>query len=222
MRSLLLVLFALIAGASAGAGIAVALFGGTEGGEVTPSSMPPVAESGQSVKKSPPTSDSGEQFQRLANALLTISGAPLVALSDLTALYVGLPGLVTQLNLKVDTAYGDAAQDIFSAVTYERVRWHKSAAYLVAFGATHGVADTGAEQPKLNVKVGGSLVSTNDSNKGLQLSATPGTWTENSAVEIDTANYSVERGDAIELRCTVSGTNGDADILSVNCIFVSE
>ncbi len=72
MRSLLLVLLALIAGASAGAGIAVAWFGGTAGGEVTHVPIPPVAESGQSNKESLSTSHAGEQFQRLANALLTI------------------------------------------------------------------------------------------------------------------------------------------------------
>jgi hypothetical protein len=160
-------------------------------------------------------------------ASITIAGASL-GVAALSTLYVGSPDMVTQKEFLVDTAYGNTAQDLFSAVTYERHRWDKSAAYLVQFSATHGVIDTGAAQPKLNVRVGavngsgGDLVSTEDMNKGLQLSATAGTWTPSSAVAINTSNYRIARGEEIDLRCTVAGTNGDADMLSVTCVFVSE
>ncbi len=157
-----------------------------------------------------------------ANTLLTISGAPLIAATAITALYVGDPSQVTQMELLVETAYGNTAQDIFSAVTYQRVRWEKGPAYLVSFAATHGVADTGAAQPKINVKVAGNAVSTEDTDKGITLSGTPGTWTANSAVEIDPSYYDIDRGDAIDIRCTEAGTNGDADILSVQLVFVYE
>jgi hypothetical protein len=155
-----------------------------------------------------------------ANALLTIAGAPLVVASPITALHVGTPEMVTQIDFVTD--WGSGVEDLFASVTYERHRWGKSAAYLVQFSATQGVADTGAEQPKLNVKVNGSVVSTNDTSKGLQLSATPGTWTDSSAIAIDTTTYKIERGEAIDLRCTVAGTNGDASVLSVTLVFVSE
>jgi hypothetical protein len=157
-----------------------------------------------------------------ANSLITIAGAPLVVLSSITALYVGTPDMVTQMDFLVEDTYGDAAQDIFSAISYERHRWGKSAAYLVQFSAAHGVVDTGAAQPKLNVKINDIIVSTNDVSRGLQLSAVAGTWTDSSEIAIDTATYKIERGEAIELRCTAAGTNGDADVLSVTCIFVSE
>lgn len=157
-----------------------------------------------------------------ANALITIAGAPLVVLSSITALYVGTPDMVTQMDFLVEDTYGDDVQDIFSAISYERHRWGKSAAYLVQFSAAHGVVDTGASQPKLNVKINDIIVSTEDASRGLQLSAVAGTWTNSSAVAIDTRYYKIERGKAIELRCTAAGTNGDADVLSVTCIFVSE
>ena len=160
-----------------------------------------------------------------ANALLTIAGATLATgggANDLTALYAGTPERVVNVEYFVGTAYGGAVQDIFSAVTYERHKWQHADAYLVAFGATNGVADTGVAQPKVNVKVAGNLVSTSDSNKGISVSATPGTWTDNTAVDISTTNYDIARGDAIDIRCTEAGTNGDADCLSVSLVFVLE
>ena len=155
-----------------------------------------------------------------ANVSITIAGAPLSA--DVTALYVGLPSMVVQREFFIDTAFGDAVQDILADVVYRRVRWDLGKAYLVAFSATLGVADTGAAQPKINVKAGANLVSTADTNKGLQVSATPGTWTDSSAVAISTTNYAVDRNEAIDIRCTEAGTNGDADCLSVNILFVFE
>ncbi len=162
-----------------------------------------------------------------ANALLTIAGATLATgggTNDLTALYAGKPERVINLEYFVTTAYGNAVQDIFSAVTYERHKWQHADAYLVTFGATNGVADTGAAQPKVNVKIAGNLISTDDSSKGISLSATPGTWTDNGAVaiKITSQEYNIERGDAIDIRCTEAGTNGDADCLSVSLVFVLE
>jgi len=157
-----------------------------------------------------------------ANAQITIAGATLNGGVSLTALYAGRPERVIQKNLFVGTDAFDAVQDVFSGVTYEYHRWELADAYLVGYSGTLGVADTGASQPKVNVKVDGSLVGTQDSNKGITLSATPGGWIANTAIQISPSNYKIERGDAIDIRCTEAGTNGDADCLSLNLIFVLE
>ena len=159
-----------------------------------------------------------------ANSQITIAGATLSGGVALTALYAGRPERVIQKNLFVGTDAFDAVQDVFSTVTYEYQRWELADAYLVSFAGTLGVADTGASQPKVNVKVGGNLIGTQDSNKGITLSATPGGWIASTAVAISTtnSNYKIERGDAIDIRCTEAGTNGDADCLSLNLIFVLE
>jgi hypothetical protein len=156
----------------------------------------------------------------VTNTSITIAGAPMSA--TISNLFVGLPSQVHQAKFWVDTAWGGSIQDIFADVTKERHRWNLGKAYLVSFAATSGVADTGASEPKLNVKIDGSLVSTYDSNNGIQLSGTAGTWTDNDAVSVNTTNYVVNRGDAIDLRCTAAGTNGDADCLSVELLFVFE
>jgi len=154
-----------------------------------------------------------------ANASMTVAGAPLDVGHDLTALEIGTPAQVVAMDLKVAGTYADNAEDILAAEGNQYVRWRRSAAYLVAISATHKTADTGAAQPKLNMKVAGNLVSTQDSNAGLQLS-TAGAWVDGSAVAISTSNYDVAWSDAIELRCTAPGTNGDALDLSACLLFV--
>ena len=157
-----------------------------------------------------------------SNTSITIAGAPLNVGMDLTALHVGLPSQVVHQEYLIDTAFGDAAQDIFADVTYERHRWRRSNAYLVTFGATLGVVDTGASQPKINITIDGNPVSTTDTNKGIQLSGTEGTWVDNAAVAVDTSYYGIEWDDEIDIECTEAGTEGDADMLSVICVFVLE
>lgn len=73
MRSLILVLLALIAGAAAGAGFAVAWLGGTGGREPKVLAVKSSERStDQPGKVQAPPEAHAEQFQRLANALLTI------------------------------------------------------------------------------------------------------------------------------------------------------
>jgi hypothetical protein len=153
------------------------------------------------------------------NASMTIAGAPLDAGQDLTALEIGTSGQVVVMDLPVLGLYADDVEDVLVGMASRYVRWRKSAAYLVAISAVHDIADTGASQPKLNVKVGGSLVSTEDSNAGLQLS-TAGAWVNGSAVAIDTTNYSVAFNDSLEIRVTAAGSNGNATDLNVCLVFV--
>lgn len=153
------------------------------------------------------------------NALMTIAGAPLNVSHDLTNLDIGTPGQVEVLDLMVEGTYADNTEDILAGTANRYVRWRKSAAYLVAISATHKTADTGAAQPKLNAKVAGNLVSTEDSNAGLQLS-TSGAWVNGSAVAISAANYAVAFNDSLELRVTAAGSNGNAANLSAALVFV--
>ncbi len=156
-----------------------------------------------------------------SNASITISGAPLDVGHDITALAVGAPSQLVVMDLTVPGVYADNTEDILQGTANRYIRWKKSLAHLVGFSATHKTADTGASQPKLNVKVDGNLVSTQDSNAGLQLS-TAGAWVDGSAVAISVPNYSVSWNSALDLRVTAAGTNLDAANLSVSLIFVLE
>lgn len=151
---------------------------------------------------------------------LTIAGASF-GVTTISDLHVGDPRQLEVKTITVESLFGDAVYDMLSTLgRYER--WDGPPAYLVAFTAAGGEADTGAAQPKVNVKIDSALVSSDDGAKGLQVSATPGTWTANTAVEITTGNYAITKGKSIEVSCTEAGTNGDAADLTINLLFVYE
>lgn len=160
-----------------------------------------------------------------ANTSITIAGAALAPASALTELAVGQYGHLSIVTFFVSSTYGNGSGDLIAADMNTYFKWIGPKSYLATFSCVHKVADTGAlgatAQPKINVKINGSNVSTNDSNNGVQLSLTPGTWTDNSAVAVDVALYDVNYGEAIEINCTVGGQVGDATNLTVMCVFVA-
>jgi hypothetical protein len=153
------------------------------------------------------------------NTSIAISGAAFDTGSDLTSLYVG-NNKVIQLDFFVSGTYADATGDLLAADMNTYFKWQGRKAYLVALSAVHKVADT-TTNPKINVKVNAAAVSTDDSNNGIQLS-TAGTWVDNSAIGINTSNYDINRGEAIEVNCTAAGATGDASDLTLSCVFVQE
>jgi len=156
-----------------------------------------------------------------SNASITIAGAALATgggANDLAALYVGCAEMVVQMDFFVSSTWASTAQDLLLNNMKAYAKWRLGQAYLVAFSAVQKTADN-TTNGKLNMKVGGSAVSTNDSNNGIQLS-TAGTWVDNSAVAINTTNYSVSRGSALEVACTVVGGTKDGSDLTVSCVFV--
>ncbi|MCP4645778.1 MAG: hypothetical protein GY851_35360 [bacterium] len=158
----------------------------------------------------------------MAVNLITIAGAPLETDDgDLTALWIGRPERVAQVDLFIAGTYGDGVDTTLLASDMSSYfKWGGSAAYLVMYECVHLTVDTGAE-PKINVRVNGADVSTNDANNGVQLGATA-TWVANSAVAINTTNYDIQRGEPLELHCPVAGGTGDAAELTVTCFFVFE
>ena len=162
-----------------------------------------------------------------ASTSIDIRGASLSG--DVTALYVGPPSRVVTKEIKIPGSYlipwnypdDTLTDDILEAIGGQYIEWEQADAYLVSFSALHRTAD-GVAQPHINVKLGGSAVSTENTNKGLQLS-TGGTWVRSSAVAISTSNYKVEQDEAIEVLCTaVAGTDGAAENLSLVLVFVLE
>lgn len=149
------------------------------------------------------------------DAYIDVAGAPLS--STITALYVGSAELVIEADFFVADTYGDGVADLLDADEDTAFRWGVAKAYLVAFAVKHKTNDTGANQPKINMKVAGNLVSTEDSNNGPAVSTS---WVENSAVAINTSNYNISRDDAVEVSCTSAGSNGDAAHLTVTATFV--
>jgi len=153
----------------------------------------------------------------VANTSIDIRGASLSG--DVTALYVGTPEMVHQETLFIGSTYGDGAADLLSADNNSARKWGGKAAYLVSIHMLHGSVDSGANQPKCNVKVNAVAVSSEDGGNGVQLGAAD-TWVDGSAVAIDTAQYDLQYGEDLEVNCTVAGSNGDAEDLTVMLVFV--
>jgi hypothetical protein len=154
------------------------------------------------------------------NTNISICGPPLDTGVALTALYIGGAEKVVQADFFISGTYGNGTGDLLAADMNTYFKWGLGKAYLVTFSCIQKTVDTGAE-PKINVKVNTAAVSTNDSNNGVQLGATA-TWVDNSAVAINTSNYDINRGEAVEINCTAAGGTGDAADLTVSCTFILE
>ena len=163
-----------------------------------------------------------------ANTSIDVRGATL-ATGDVTALYVGPPERAVTVRIYIGGPYlipwnfpvDGLTSDILALIGQQYIDWQLADAYLVSVSGTHRTAD-GVANPHMNIKVGGSAVLTENTNKGFQLS-TAGTWVRSSAVGVNLSNYKIESDDAIEVFCTaVAGTDGNAQDLSLNLTFVLE
>lgn len=152
------------------------------------------------------------------NQYIDIVGAPLDTGDSITELCIGPPERVVQVNFII-SGWIDAVHDVLADPGLQYFCWQGPSARLVHFGVTLGAPDSGAAQPKINVKIDDVSVSTSDSNKGVQCSATAGQWVMNSAVAVNAAN-TIAEPDPIHIQCTEAGTNGDAAALSVTLVFV--
>lgn len=140
------------------------------------------------------------------------------ATGNITSLRLGRQQNIVELKFHVGSTFGDDAADLLETDLGLYDKWSGPTAYIVDFQGTLGTADTGAAQPKMNFKADGNLVGTDDTNNGIELSDTPGTWVH--ATGLSNANSVLDYDDPLEVRCTVAGTNGDAEDLSFTVLVV--
>jgi len=161
-------------------------------------------------------------FATNGSTFKAIAGAPLLrgddTTNDLTAIKYGPASKIKVVDFPIISGnYGDGVADLLSSDLGTGMIWGGSTAYLVAFRAMHKSGDSGANEAYINIKVAGSLVSRANGNLGIQ----PGTsWVHNPLTDINTSNYAIAFNEAIEIRCTQAGSNGDAEDLTVQAIFV--
>ena len=172
-------------------------------------------------------SNPGTYYARAAGVAsnsLTISGPALETDDgDLTALWIGQPDGIVQLDFFIPGLYGASiAADLLGSLARTAFKWQGiTSAHIVHFMAAHAVADS-VTQPKINVIVGGSyLVSTYDSNNGIQLS-TPLNWVDHPAASIHYSYNNINTNTSVSLKCTVAGGAGDAEDLTVSIVIVLE
>lgn len=146
-----------------------------------------------------------------ASGAVTIAGAPYSA--SYVFVQTGDMSKAIQVDYKIAGVYADGVN---STLLYSDMdtyfRWNLGDSYLVNIVATHKVADTNL-QPKVGVSIGGSA------NIVAEVQLTlPGTWVESTTVE--TLFYKASRTENIEIACTETTGNGDAEDLTVSCTFI--
>lgn len=165
--------------------------------------------------------DSGTYYGIVADITatkMTVLGAPLNHTDDLTELAWGSnPALVEQHRIFIDGLFGASAGDKLASIGNQYFNWRTAPAYLVSFGGLANVQDTGAQEPKINIKNGANLVFREDADAGIELDSS---WVSSGYGAVNTAYYELDWNDSIEVRCTLSGTNGNSEDLSLMLTFV--
>lgn len=152
---------------------------------------------------------------------ITVMGMALATGSAITELAVGTPEMVKQLNFFVAGVYADATDtDLLGNHMNSAYRWAGGAHYVAMIEVTHKTVDTGTE-PKVNLLAGGSKVSTEDTNNGLQLGASL-TWIRSAVATMHATQNKVEFGDALTPEVTAAGGTGDAEDLTMQVTLIAE
>jgi hypothetical protein len=149
----------------------------------------------------------------IAAALLTVNGAPLGG--DVTALYYD-GGQIREVVVIIPSTYEDASSTgLIVADLKSSLIWNLPASYLVKFSVYSNTVDTGTKG-QASVRINATEVCTTAG--GLTLTAAT-TW-YHTVVDIATAAYDVQPGEAIEITSVKAG-NGDAEDLTVIMVFVT-
>ncbi len=150
----------------------------------------------------------------IASNLLTVAGAPLGG--DVLELYYGPPEKVTQMVVSIPATYEDATNATLIATdVHSNLIWQKAKSYLVKYtmwSATHDSTTHG----QASVVINGTGVNTTAG--GLTIAADATLYS--TVVDIDTAAYDINNGEAIEISAVKNGT-GDATYLVATLVFVT-
>jgi len=149
----------------------------------------------------------------MASNLMTIAGAPLSG--DVSSLNYTKTGVV-QMPILIPGYYEDASNTgLIASDLGQAILWQQGPAYCVRSGFKTRVADSSSDG-KVQAYIAGDILSTSNTNTGLVLANANWTYT---VVDINTTNYSIAFGEAIEIGAT-KGTGGTAIDLSVLLTFV--
>lgn len=147
---------------------------------------------------------------------VTLAGAAMTASDDDEIQYGDFSKSVA---MEIGTLAGKFAESASTTLLDDNniwLSWQFGTAYLVRFRVRVGTDDSGASQPRVNMTIGGSAVGTANTNAGLAVAES---WVS-TVTDINTSNYDIAFGDAIELSTDANGTNDDASGLFVSAVFV--
>lgn len=153
-----------------------------------------------------------------ASTSITVHG-PALGATAITKLEVGKPEQVCEMQLYVSGIYAASTSTTVLATIMETyTRWRAGKAYMVQAGFLNGTADT-TSAPRVDVLIDGTGVIADNSSAGVDVSSAA-TWNDSTSVE--SANYDINRGEAIELQVSVAGGAGDVSDLTVSLTLILE
>lgn len=158
-----------------------------------------------------------------ANVSITIRGAPFDTGDDVITLAVGLPEMMLWVIIDVAGNYADAADtDLNDGNDGKKMFWEGPRAYCMGFDMLHSLADTGAAQPRANLRLGGESVSVSSTGSSAGPLLSTAQTVVSTVVDINTANYQIDRGDKITCTTDGLGSNDNAEGLEMHAVFVME
>lgn len=153
-----------------------------------------------------------------ANTSISVRG-PALGATAITKLEIGKPEQVVELSLYVSGVYAAATSTtVMASIMDAYFRWRAGKAYMVQAGFLNGTADS-TSAPRVDVLIAGTGAIADNSSAGVDVSSSA-TWNDSSSVE--SASYTIERGDAIELEVSVAGGAGDVADLTVSLTLILE
>ena len=148
---------------------------------------------------------------------ITIAGAPMGG--DVTALSWCRPGNMQRDVIEISGAWASVANATLLesyGLLEDGIIWRGSPAYLVGIFASVTSQDTGANEPRFNVLIGGAPVSTANTTEGIE----PDTAAVSNVVATNTTNYAIVFGGAIEFETDGNGTENDSKNLKAELVWV--
>ena len=154
--------------------------------------------------------------ESVSGSTVNLAGAPLqTSIDDL--LEVAPFEKVVVKTWKLNGSFATAWNATLLASNEERYeRWRNSEAALVQVCHRADTADSGANQPRANIRIEGNPICTANSYNGMDVNTS---W-QDSGVDIATGDYSISYGEDIEISTDANGTNNDASDLTVQGVFV--
>jgi len=150
---------------------------------------------------------------------ITVAGHPITNAAEMTEMEWGNFDRVQTLSFAINGEFADGAStSLIEDDLFTFFKWTMAKAYCVLISHRVTDVDTGASQPRVNLRVNGQPVSTSNTNAGRDVSTS---WVD-TVVDIAVANYDINWGEAIEISTDANGTNNDARSLSLQATFVFE
>jgi len=153
-----------------------------------------------------------------SSGTVTLAGAAMTTSFDAFIQYAPANNAVVETFI-VGGAFANATETSLLYADADTLHyWNYGHAHAVKFTVICKSADSGANDPRVNVTIGGNGVSTSNSNAGVECIETISATT----TDINTTNYNILYGDRVEISTDDNGTNDDAEDLTVQVVFVLE